>query len=29
MIDDLASRFRLFRRGETLMLMPNFFLREP
>lgn len=29
MIDDFASRFRLFRRGETLMLMPNLFVREP
>ncbi len=29
MIDEFASRFRLFRRGETLMLMPNLFLREP
>lgn len=28
-IDEVAQRFQLFRRGETLMLMPNLFLREP
>ena len=28
-IDEIASRLRLFRRGETLTLMPNVFFREP
>lgn len=28
-IDEVASRLRLFRRGESLMLMPNVFFREP
>lgn len=28
-IDELAARFQLFRRGETLMLMPNVFFRQP
>jgi len=28
-VDEIASRLRLFRRGETLTLMPNVFFREP
>jgi protease-4 len=27
--DEVAARVQLFRRGETLALMPNFFFREP